>query len=355
MAAAAIFLVLLGVFLTNDAAFYRQTVVRVTDVTETDLGSQTGLNGLSEHAYLQEIRGVLQNGPQKGRTISFENQYFASEVQSERYRAGDQLFISYQEGENPEVTVLNVKRDAWLGLLAAVFAVCLLLTAGRQGWLTLLSLTVSCGAFYCCLKYCPTASFFAWQWTLLVVFFCVVTLLLISGFHRKTAGAILSTLLTTLLIFLIYRFSVGESNMVPYEFMPDIFADLPLKDIFLFSVISGALGAIMDIAITVHAAASEMVSASAGIRFDMLKKSLAELGGDLMGTMMNVLFFSYLSGSVSLTVLKICNGFTLGTIYRYDAVFNLTRFLLGAIGIAAAIPVSQAVSLLLFRKGCAKE
>ena len=66
--------------------------------------------------------------------------------------------------------------------------------------------------------------------------------------------------------------------------------------------------------------------------------------------MINVLFFSYISASLPLEILKIRSGYTLTSILRYDLVFDFARFLLGAIGIVLAIPVSGGIALLLCRK-----
>ena len=68
-----------------------------------------------------------------------------------------------------------------------------------------------------------------------------------------------------------------------------------------------------------------------------------------MGTMINVLFFVYMSTTVTRVLLESRNGFGFTTILRFNVVFELIRFLLGAIGIVLAIPVSGVLAIALFR------
>ena len=78
-----------------------------------------------------------------------------------------------------------------------------------------------------------------------------------------------------------------------------------------------------------------------------LIKSVREISYDIMGTMVNVLFFSYISGSIPMFLVKVKNGYSFSSIVRFDIVFELLRFLVGSIGIVLAIPVSGAVAILL--------
>ena len=71
----------------------------------------------------------------------------------------------------------------------------------------------------------------------------------------------------------------------------------------------------------------------------------------MMTIMINVLLFSYISGSLSIILLKLNSGYTVGSVFSYDLIFDYVRFLFGAIGIVLAIPVSEGVALLICRKG----
>lgn len=83
--------------------------------------------------------------------------------------------------------------------------------------------------------------------------------------------------------------------------------------------------------------------------------SIREMGYDIMGTMINVLFFTYISGAVPIMIVKIKNGYTLYHLIRFEIVFEIIRFLIGAIGIVLAIPVAGILAILLLHKAGVKE
>ena len=74
-----------------------------------------------------------------------------------------------------------------------------------------------------------------------------------------------------------------------------------------------------------------------------------------MGTMINVLMFSYIGGSLAIVILKIINGYSLVRMIQFDISFEIVRFLIGSIGIVAAVPISALVAVLFFRKGMKKD
>lgn len=350
LAAAA--LIGLCLFFLHDDALYRQTIVRITGVTNVPLSESAGANGVLEQHYRQELTGVVTNGSQKGTKVSFENRYAQSESGTTRYRTGDRLFVQLdQGGEGQGVSVLGVKRDGWLLSVFLLFLGTLCLLYRGRGCLILLSLMTNVALICLALKFCDLNSFFAWQWPILIVLFCVVTQLLVGGLNRQSLGAIVSTLTTTLLIFLLYQATVNRGNAVPYEMMEDVFGSAPLEDIYRFSVIAGSIGAIMDVSVTIHSAVEKLLETGQSLDARATLASMRNIGADIMGTMINVLLFSYISGSLPIVILKLNSSYTVDSIFRYDLVFDYVRFLFGAIGIVLAIPVSEGVALLMSRKG----
>jgi uncharacterized membrane protein len=344
--AAALAVTLAGLLLVSDAGLYSKTIVKVTAVQTRSAGQSRGENGVTEKKFTQQITAVVRNGAQKGKTVTFSNDYTASQTKTTRYRTGDSLFVRL---DGSRVTVLSVKRDAWLVGLAGLFACTLFYFYRGRGFLILLSVAVNVGLMAFVLVRGSTDAFFAWQWPILIAAFCVGTLLLVGGFRRQTLGTILSTLLTALLVALLYQLTVNRSSVIPYDMMEDTLGSAPIEDIFRFSVIAGSIGAIMDVAVAIHASVDKMAADGTLPEGRALRASLREIGGDVMGTMINVLFFSYISASLPICVLKIASGYAVTSIFNYDLIFDFTRFLLGAIGIVLTIPVSEGVALAMCR------
>ena len=189
----------------------------------------------------------------------------------------------------------------------------------------------------------------------MIIFFSVVTILLLGGFSKKNIGAIISTLITTFLIFGLYKLAIIYGGDLHYELMDYIAGPNDIENIFLSGVIIGCLGAVMDVSITINSAVNELVNSLNSISIKQLIKSIREIGHDIMGTMINVLMFSYIGGSLSIVILKIINGYKLPSLIQFDISFEIVRFLIGSIGIVMAVPISALVAVLFFRKGLSKD
>lgn len=343
----ALALTVLGLFLVNDENLYQKPIIKVTGVETSSAGRTRGENGITENNYRQKVTGVVKNGGRKGEKISFTSRYTESQVKTTRYRAGDELFVRFQ-GNN--VSVLSVKRDAWLVGLMGLFACTLLFFYQGRGCLILLSLFLNVGLIVVILTQRNTDAFFAWQWPFLIAAFCIITLLLVGGIHRRTLGTIFSTLGTALLVILLYQLTLNTSTVIPYDMMENTLGSAPIENIFRFSVIAGSIGAIMDVSIAIHTSVDKLAADGMLPEGKAVLTSMREIGADIMGTMINVLFFSYISASISITVLKVTSGYSVSSIFSYDLIFDFVHFLLGAIGIVLAIPVSEGVALLMCRK-----
>lgn len=337
-------------------AFYKQTIVKIKKVDNTYIGDKENSLGQTEETYDQAISAVITNGSAKGKTVTFSNRFSTSETLSDEYKKGDKLFVKLKDtSDSPAISVLYEKRDSYIYLFAGIFILMLIFIFQRQGIMTLLSCGVNIVFFFFCLRFYESEHFFNWIWLLEIAFFIVVTLLFVSGFHRKTLGAILSCFVTVALVSALYMFTISQDADISYEMMPCMLPNLPLAKVFMISTVIGMLGAVMDIAVTINASVSELMATSQHCTRQSIVNSIVEIGHDTMGIMVNVLFFSYLSGSFPLIVLKFSNGYGLDTIISVDYIFDIIRFLTGSIGIVLAIPVSGLIAVFLFRKGLVKE
>lgn len=342
------------VFVSKDAFLYTDTVVKVISVKNTFSHEEEGPNEETEKYYDQVIKAKILNGMQKGKEIELTNTYSSSGVNDERYRKGDQLFVSIDSGSKSG-TIESKKRDVYLAALISVFLFLLLFINGWHGGIIIISLLINMSIFLAALwKYNQGKNLISIAYILMLVF-SVLTLLFASGFHKKTFVAVVSTLLTTMLCYAVYEIVLHSCNRLPYEMMDYVVSPNDLSDLFLIGVLMGSLGAVMDVSISIAAGVSEIVKQTPDIRVKALVKSVREMGYDIMGTMINVLFFTYISSAIPIVVVKIKNGYTLYHMIQIQLIFEITRFLMGAIGIVLAIPVAGICSILLFNKAGIKE
>lgn len=130
------------------------------------------------------------------------------------------------------------------------------------------------------------------------------------------------------------------------------FVTIPPQKIFMSEVLIGSLGAVMDVAITITSSVYELYEKNKEIARKDLLKSGKEIGGDIMGAMTNILFFSYISGTIPMVLLYLKNGSPLGYTFSMNFSLELIRALTGSIGIVLTIPITLYLSILfIFRKG----
>lgn len=346
-------LVAVLVFVANDSFLYKTPVAGITKVKNTFAYENEGPNEETERYYEQKISAVLLNGTRKGEKITLENEYSDSGVNDERYRFGDQVFVSL--GSDDGAAVIGKKRDVYLTLLVGIF-ICLLFYFNRkQGGIILISLIFNIGIFLMTLWQYKEGVNLSVLAAILMLVFSVITLLFAGGIHKKTFVAILSTLATNVCCYGIYQGLLKVCPRIPYEMMDYVVNAKDLSDLFLAGVLMGSLGAVMDVSISITAGVTEIVETSPEITVRALMKSVREIGYDIMGTMINVLFFTYISSSIPIVVVKIKNGYTLYHLIHFHLIFDIIRFLMGAIGIVMAIPVAGLFSVLLLHGSSIRE
>lgn len=341
------------IFVSQDAFLYPDTVVRVQSVKNTFTDTNQGPNGETEEYYDQEIQAKILNVSRKGESIILSNTYSSSGINDERYRKGNQLFVSVGE-TSEEGKIIGKKRDIYLVFLISIFLFLLLLFNEWKGGIILISLVINITIFLLALwRYEKGEDLTTIAFVLMFVF-SILTLLFAGGFHKKTVAAITATLLTMMLCYGIYEAVLHACERLPYEMMDYVVNSTDLSDLFLIGVLMGSLGAVMDVSISIAAGVSEIVKQTPDIHIKALVHSVREMGFDIMGTMINVLFFTYISSAIPILVIKIKNGYTLYHFIQFELVFEIIRFLMGAIGIVLAIPVSGFCAV-AFLRGMDKE
>ena len=95
----------------------------------------------------------------------------------------------------------------------------------------------------------------------------------------------------------------------------------------------------MDVAITMSSTVFGLYDKNNHIPIKALIKSGMEVGRDIMGTMTNILFFAYVSGSIPLLILYFKNGSPFGYTLSLNLSLEIARALAGGIGIVLTIPI----------------
>lgn len=357
-----LFIIILGfiasiIFVNNNHSFYSNPIVKIT---HTELIEETNtIDNFDNQDVLstQELTAEIMNGDYKGDIVTLVNDYSIAGAYDQAYSPGNELFVSLKENNNElNAYVKNVKRDKYLVYVAWIFILILIFIGKRQGLFAVLSLIINALVLSFALDFYINNNNvnLLIVIALCVIFFTISSLLLVNGFNEKTYAAIVASLIGTFISVLIAYLVLTLTNEEGLRYEAMDFLTRPYKLVFMAGVFVGSLGAVMDVAITMSASIFELYEKDNKISIKALKKSANDIGKDIMGTMTNILFFAYLSGSIPIMILYLKNGSPLFFSISMNLSLEIARALAGGIGIVLTIPIGLYVSLFFLKRKKAK-
>lgn len=337
-----------------------EALCRVLEITDDD---QT-ISNLGDMYYLEqriEFDAEILRGPHKGEIISAEQLIDnVSTLGVQPVEAGDQLFVySPADGTDGVWSAGDFYRSGQIALLLGFFCLALLLFGQKKGFNTMLSLAFTCGAVF--LVFVPSilAGRNPYLWSCLICLYIIgMTLALVSGFSRKSlasalgcSGGVLVAGLMTVLCSHTMKLTgfLDDDSLYVYLMNPD--QPIDLKAIIFAANIIGALGATMDVAMSLSSSLHELSEQAPNISFTEMFRSGIRIGQDIMGTMANTLVLAYIGSSLSTVLLFVSyQASLLQLLNRELIIVELLQALSGSIGILFTIPISAFVSSVLYRK-----
>lgn len=351
-AAVFVFLLAANVISRENHTFYKTPIVRITAAETKPAGNPASASEGEEILYHQILTGKIMNGANKGSFITLTNAYSSSELLNDAYEKGDEIFVNLNNEEESSLSgiIIGLKRDKYVVAMLSALMMLLVLLEKRKGILTILSLFLNISAFYSALSWYKNSTDILALCILVSVFFVLFSLIFLNGFNKRTFAAVLSTMLSVAVTMLIFIIVMNNSKEIDFAYMDFLIMPKDASKIFLSGVLIGGLGTIMDIAITMASAVNEILRKNPAVSAKALFLSGRIIGDDIMGTMINVLFFTYVCGGIPMILLLLNSNIQISSIISVYMPYEIYRFLIGSIGILLAIPISLAVSI-LFAKG----
>ncbi|MDD3241900.1 MAG: YibE/F family protein [Bacilli bacterium] len=330
-----LFILSLGslVFFNNNHFLYKKDIVKIQKLETIEKSSSFNNLGLEEKYSVQKITAIYLNNKNKGKIITIENEITTSSVVSETYRINDELIMKNNNIE-------NLKRDKYIALMSVIFVLVITIVGDIKGILTISTVVLNSIIFYLGLKLLNNYDNLILLCFIETLIFTITTLIITNGLKRKTYAGILSVIASVLVLSLITTIIILITKYEGVSFTGMEFLTIPPEQAFIASIILGGLGAIMDVCITISSTFAELIEKDKNISKKALIKSGREIGKDIMGTMINVIFFTYLSSGLPTFVLAIRNGYSVSNYLQTNYTLEITRFLIGALGIVIAIPIS---------------
>ena len=310
----------------------------------------TGLVRSGEQRCTLELLG----GRFEGQTTTGVNMLNGSLEQDKLFVPGDKamVVVSYQGDEILSVTMTDHYRIGKEAILAGIFAVFLILFAGRTGMRAIASFVLTVLMLW---KVLVPLYLNGWNpifMGLLVTL--VLTLLIIAlvyGFDRRclsaVSGAFLGVLVTCVLgilftdLFQIHGAVMAYSESLLYAG----YQDLNLTQIFMASIFIGSSGAVMDLSVDITSAVHEVVEKRPDIsRWEAVRSGL-NVGRAAMGTMTTTLLLAYSGGYIALLMVFMAQGTPIWNILNYKYVASeIVHTIVGSFGLVTVAPFTALTS-----------
>ena len=233
--------------------------------------------------------------------------------------------------------------------LGIIFAICILIFGRTKGFNTILSLGFTVGSVFYVFIPAILAGKNIYLMSSLVCFYTtVITLLLVIGYSKKSLAAAIgciSGILTAGIITIIMDRVLQLTGVVD-EYSRHLI-NLPLrtaidlKAIIFAGITIGAMGAIMDVAMSIASSMWEIKEEAKSIKFNALFRSGLNIGRDIMGTMANTLILAYIGSSLSVVlVLSVYSNSLMELLNREMIMVEILQALAGSFGILFAMPLT---------------
>ncbi len=331
-------------------------------------GTETQSSVLSDGSSYGEILVTtfvarITSGELEGETVTALQYYDSYLYETLRpVEVGDKIILS-------KTTSGDVMADTWYfsnidrtsGIIIAIllfFAVVLLIGRGK-GIAAIISLLFTIAAIF--IVYVPSIlhGYNIYLVTAgIAVYLVIMSLLLLNGANNKTycaiAGNIIGLIVAAVLgiavsnIFMISGVVSNEHITLAY-YGKDV--GFSMHEIIWSGMVIGALGAIMDVSMSLSSAMKELSDNMEKPTVFGLIKSGLNIGHDIIGTMLNTLVLAYIGSSiVSVLLLTIFND-NLLTIFNSELVLvEIMQALVGSTGILLTVPFTVVVCSYVFTR-----
>ncbi len=330
---------------------------KVLEIYEEELEKEIS-EGILEN--YQRILVEITSGDFKGNKVQIENSYINSPGYEIYVQEGDRVLLSvlYDESGYQKAYVVDFVRDTYIYLLIGVFMFLMLAIGRSKGLKGIISLGITFLVIYKIM----IPQIFAGRSPVLVTIFSAIiiafiTFAIVSGLTRKSLAAFLGTafglVFAAILAIIVSNaanltgLSSEESKMLFY--VPE-FAEYNMKGILLAGIILGALGAVMDVCMSIASSIEEIATAGEKMTFPRLFKAGMNVGNDIMGTMTNTLVLAYTGASLPLLLLLMAYDLPFLHLINFEMLADeIIRALIGTIALVATIPITAIISALLLK------
>lgn len=344
----------------EDSNQYKARILKILDTeTETyNISSDTTIENTTI-----TFTAMFLSGENRGREVTAIQQmdnftpYSSLEI-----KEGDKILLYKSTGtmEGEQWVFAEHLRTDMLVWLCIIFIIFLIIFGRTKGINTVVSLGFTCAAVFAIFIPSILSGYNVYiTSTIICLYTIIMTLIIVNGIDKKTlcsiigcfSGVLLAGLLTLVMSRILKLTGMLDEKSIYLTYL-ETPHPISLKGIIFGAITIGAMGAIMDVAMSVSSALYEIRLKAKNVSFSSLVQSGFTIGRDMMGTMANTLVLAYIGSSLSgVLLLVVYNSSILGLLNREMVVVEILQSLVGSIGILFTIPFTSIICGLIYTRG----
>lgn len=303
----------------------------------------------------QELEVTVKSGTYKGETMVAYN--FFGPLSGIPVAKGDGVVLTIKTHADGETyaTVYEFNRIPFLAIFIILFFIAVVIIGGRTGLKSMIGLIFTILCLFTILIPVilkgapPIISTFV-----ICAYIALVCFTILGGVHRKTISAFLGTVSGTFLAMIfglaaqffakIDGYRLGDAEPLLQLKYIDATA-INIRGLMTASIIICALGAVMDVAMSISSALEEVHTANPSLKRKDLFKSGMNIGRDMVGTMTNTLILAFLGSEFALIIFIYSRGLTFYHLFSTAFVSMETiSGIASSIGMVLAIPLTALIA-----------
>lgn len=310
------------------------------------------------------VKIKLTSGAQAGQEVNSINYKTGRPGFDIDAKVGDKIIVAVTDDRGQKLyNVADFDRQNYQYLLLAIFAACLIVFGGKIGLKSVFVIAFSILLIF----YGMVSQILSSNWNIILLtlvvsaIITIVTQVTICGWNAKAWSAILGTIggvviagaLASGFISLMHLTGLEseEAMMLKATFLSNV----NFSDVLFAGIVLGALGAVMDVAISISSAQNEIKISCPHFGFKELFKAGLNVGRDIMGTMSNTLILAYAGSSLPLVLLIFSqSNISVERIMNLNMIATeISRALIGSIGLICSIPITAFITAVLLTRNTA--
>ncbi|MGV8145995.1 MAG: YibE/F family protein [Alkaliphilus sp.] len=309
---------------------------------------------LKKETNVQIIKAKILEGKFEGKAVEFSHRLVEGSEINIRLNKNMHIFVQITLNQERLVSVnfVDVVRDRHIFVLLFIFFVLLVIFGGIKGFRSFVALALT---GICILKIFMPMVLEGYGFVSATIIsslvITIVTFIVIDGITRKSLSSILGTIGGTIIagLLAIYFGNLMEIVGTAEESMQMLimYTDLEIdyRGLLYSGITIGALGAVMDVSMTVSSVIFEIKRKKPSIKKSTLIVSGIAVGRDVMATMTNTLILAYAGASFPLMFLFFYMELPLLDIVNSQQIAaEIVRSLSGSIGIILTIPATAIIA-----------